>query len=185
MSKSTHRLLDRCLVFFDLETTGLDPLRHEIIEVAAVVARPPYFRAFGEFEIKIAPCHIETADPQALEINQYSKKRWRTAVELEHGLRIFNCFAASKLLAAYNVGFDMSFLIPALNKLNIKPKFDYHYLDVASIAYWELQGNPEVSGLGLTEMCEHFGIENKQPHYALSDAHATHKLFQALKALSK
>ncbi len=87
MSELKERLLDRHLVFFDLVTTGLNPLRHEIIEIAAIAARPPHFRSFAEFKIKTLPQHIETADPEALEINQYSKKSWAQATVLKQGIK--------------------------------------------------------------------------------------------------
>ena len=55
------------LVFVDVETTGLDETRHEIIEIAVIRGSQTYHR-------KVQPQHIETASPRALEINGFSYK---------------------------------------------------------------------------------------------------------------
>lgn len=57
----------RRLVFLDCETTGLDPARHEVWEVAFALEG-------GPIETVLLPHSLRTADPQALELNGYSRR---------------------------------------------------------------------------------------------------------------
>lgn len=73
-------------VWIDVETTGLDPLVHEIIELT-VRYEPRKGCANPAWHAKIKPEHIETAEPKALEINGYTEEKWaaggaRTAREV-------------------------------------------------------------------------------------------------------
>ena len=64
--------------FIDIETTGLNLLAHEIIEIGCVLATPK-LKVIEEFELKIKPKHIENSDPVALKVNHYNEKDWEDA----------------------------------------------------------------------------------------------------------
>jgi oligoribonuclease (3'-5' exoribonuclease) len=49
------------LAFIDIETTGLNLINNEIIEIGCVITTPK-LEIIEEFEIKIKPEHIENAD---------------------------------------------------------------------------------------------------------------------------
>jgi DNA polymerase-3 subunit epsilon len=97
------------LAFLDTETTGLDPKRHEIIELALVIIEDgerTYEKVF-----KIKPQHIETASPVALQINGYKEAEWaegynwsRQAVE-----RLARHLEGA-VIVGHNVKFDIGFL---------------------------------------------------------------------------
>lgn len=73
-------LTDR-LVYFDLETSGLDPNRHEIIQFAAT---NPSTGLQCECKIRF---DVEKADPQALAHNHYDRQVWASeAVSRETAL---------------------------------------------------------------------------------------------------
>ena len=59
----------------------------------------------------------------------------------------------------------------------------YHKLDTVSMTWAKLHKNPDIDHFSLREMCKHFGIENKNPHSALSDARATFELYKKLMSL--
>src|SRR3989338_6197857 len=82
------------LAFVDLETTGLDPFRHEIIEIGIVLAEQRadlfgklFLERIAEHEIRLKPEHIETADPKALEVCKYHERNWENAVAQKEGLQ--------------------------------------------------------------------------------------------------
>ena len=65
----------RC--FIDLETTGLYPETHEIIEVAAIKVLPD--GTTQTFYSKVHANKMGLASPKALEINGYNVKDWKNA----------------------------------------------------------------------------------------------------------
>ena len=53
-------------------------------------------------------------------------------------------------------------------------------LDTISIAFAKLYDIDGVEKVSLKFLCEHFGVENKKAHTALSDARATFEIFVKL-----
>lgn len=170
----------RNLVFVDVETTGRFSIIHEIIEIAAVVVTGGEFRVIDEYTFKVKPLHIERADPKALEINGYSKRTWRSAPLLEEVLPKFNDLAADGMLAGWNISFDWAFLENAFVRLNIEPEFDYHRLDVMSIAFEKLYPTLDVKSLSLRKVASYLGISLPEIHRALDDSRATYEVFKKL-----
>lgn len=170
------------LVFVDIETTGLDVTKHEIIQIGAVITTPK-LKVIEKFELKIKPEHIEDADHTALKINHYNKKDWQDASSLEEAIQIFSKKAKDCIMVGQNVSFDFSFLQYVFAKNKIKNSMHYHKLDTISIAWAKLNKKKNITHFSLREMCLYFGIENKNPHSALSDAYATYQLYKKLMKL--
>lgn len=170
------------LVFLDVETTGLNPEVHEIIELGAVVARAEgnVLRETARLDFKIQPKNIALADPQALRINGYDASQWLFAATLEDVLRQFKDTAKGGVLVAHNLSFDWAFLSKAFEKTEIENTLHYHKLDTISIAFAKLAEEEDINKFSLRALCEHFGIENKRAHSAFSDAYATFELFKKL-----
>ena len=169
--------------FIDIETTGLNIIRHEIIEIGCVLTTPS-LEVIDEFELKIKPKNIEIADPVALKINHYNSKDWESAVSLEEAIKIFADKTEDTVMVGHNISFDASFLDKAFYETGIKKKFfHYHLLDTVSIAFTKLHDNEEIDRFTLHELCQYFGIENKKEHTALSDARADFELYKKLMSL--
>jgi DNA polymerase III epsilon subunit-like protein len=67
---------EKKLAFIDLETTGMDPLKHEIIEIGCLLAKlddKGQYVELESFELKVKPEHIETAEQEALRVNGYDE----------------------------------------------------------------------------------------------------------------
>lgn len=159
-----------CIAFVDLETTGLDPARHEILEFAVICAEPRTLKMIGGANIRVRPEHIETADPKALEVCGYNEKDWEDAVPLREAMESIAALLEGTLIAGHNVGFDWSFLEAAFKRVDIPlPDMDYHRLDTASLA-WTLVAGDEIDSMSLDEVCEYVGIDRPKPHRAYADA---------------
>ena len=170
------------LAFIDIETTGLNMIEHEIIEIGCVIADQK-LNVLEEFELKIKPEHIENANKTALKINRYNEKDWEAGYSLEDAIKIFSEKVKDCIMIGQNVAFDSSFIEYALAKLKSVNTMHYHKLDTISIAWAKLHREPDLDHFSLREMCKKFGIENKNPHSALSDARATFELYKKLMSL--
>lgn len=170
------------LAFIDIECTGLDVIKHEIIEIGCVITTPK-LKVIKKFELKIKPENIEDANPVALKIAHYDKKNWKSAYTLEKAMKIFSKKTKDCIMVGQNVSFDSGFLEYAFIKTKIKNSMHYHKLDTISIAWAKLHRKPSITRFSLREMCKYFDIENKNPHSALSDAYATYELYKKLMKL--
>ncbi len=173
---------DHNLAFVDIETTGLDVVEHEIIEIGCVLTTPD-LKIIEEFEIKIKPEHIENANPISMKINHYTEEDWVDALPLEEAMQIFAQKAKDCIMVGQNVAFDVGFIEHAFSKLDITNTMHYHKLDTISIAWAKLHNDPSLEHFSLREMCLRFGIKNEKAHTGLSDARATYELYKKLMSL--
>ncbi len=178
---------ERNLAFIDTETTGLDFDNHELIEIGLVVVKQsgidtgkPTFTVVEEFEVKIKPEHIETADPVALRVNGYDPAQWIFAVDLKQAMKVLAEKTKDCIMVSHNTPFDYGFLDKAFKKTGVENTMHYHKLDTISIAFAKLHMNGDIDKFSLRFLCQHFGIENKNAHTALSDARALLELYKKL-----
>jgi DNA polymerase III epsilon subunit family exonuclease len=168
--------------FIDIETTGLNLLEHEIIEIGCVLTTPE-LELIEEFELKIKPKHIEKADPVALKVNHYNEENWKSAHGLEGAMKILAKKTKDCIMVGHNVAFDAGFLEHAFNETEIANMMHYHKLDTVSISWAKMHNDPDLEHFSLREMCVRFGIKNERAHTALSDACATFELYKKLMSL--
>jgi len=169
------------LCFVDVETTGLDPVRHELLELAAVRVDRHTLAPLDHVSVKVRPKRLADADPKALEINGYSDDAWRDAVSLGAGLRRVAPLLEGALVAGHNVGFDWAFLARGFLVAGMPiPEVDYHRLDTASLA-WPLFASAETDSLSLDAVCKALGLNRPSPHRALADAMASLEVARKLR----
>ncbi len=185
-----YRMKLHDLAFVDIETTGLDPRKHEIIDIAVVrvcqiwnPGEKPRFDLIEEWSAKIHPENIATADPASLRIANYTVTGWTNAISIKDALPEFSQKTDGAIMVAHNVAFDAGFIDTYLGKHGIPNKMHYHRLDTVSMAYAVLHSTPDVGRYSLAELCKHFGIVNESAHSALSDARADLELFKKLMEL--
>jgi DNA polymerase III epsilon subunit family exonuclease len=169
-------------VFVDIEATGMNPLRHEIIEIGCVLTTSE-LEILEEFEIKIKPDHIETADPVSLKVNQYHEKDWEGAMSILEGLQLFLKKVKNAIMVGHNVAFDAGFLEYNFYKLGLTNTMHYHKLDTVSMAWAKLHSDPNLDHFSLHELSTRFGIKNERAHSALPDARTTYELYKKLLSL--
>lgn len=171
----------RFLIFLDLETTGLQVQKHEIIEIGAlkVNCKKP-FNIVEELEVKVKPKSIEKADKKALKVVRYTSEEWIRASSLEEALAKLEEFGRNGVLVGYNVNFDWAILNRAYYSLGTTDPFYYHRLDVMPMAYCKLYGKHSLKRFSLGEVCKYLKVKRENEHRALSDAKTTYLLFKKL-----
>lgn len=171
---------DRNLCFIDLEFTGLDLSKHEILSIACVLVEPKNYEVIAEQEWKIKIQNPENADKSSLETLDYESQDWSNALSLKEALERFNEFANFATLIGFNIAFDWSFLHRDFERLQIKPQTDYHMLDIMAICYLYFKDKKRPRKISLRAMARELDIKVSDVHGALGDARATYELFKAL-----
>ncbi|ADO70347.1 3'-5' exonuclease [Stigmatella aurantiaca] len=160
----------RTLAFIDLETTGLDASRHEVLEVAILRVDARSLKVLAEYEARVQPTRLADAHPEALAVCGYSDEEWRDALPLREVLATVTPLLAGTLVAGHNTSFDWGFLVEGYRSTELPlPSVDYHRLDTASLA-WPLLATGEVESLSLNALAKHFGLHRPTPHRAMADA---------------
>jgi DNA polymerase III subunit epsilon len=123
------------IVITDLETSGLNPNLHEIIEIGAIKVSQPDLRVLGWMNVKVQMDHPEFADKKALEVNGYTPEAWVDAISQQDAMQQYAAFADGCVFAAYNVTFDWGFIDATMMRQAVKNSISYHRLDLLSLAY--------------------------------------------------
>lgn len=176
--KPSTRIKERQLIFMDLEFTGLE-MRHEILQIAAIVVTQPDFKIVREWEAKTKPEHLDQADPESIKIVGYTDEKWKDAIPLRQALEEFNAIAKDGVLVGYNPVMDFLFLQKAMAGLGMKPAFHWQVVDVMSMVWKDLYGQP-LTEYRMSEITKYFGIKNDKHHDALEDARMTYEIFMKL-----
>lgn len=171
------KLQDLPRVYLDIETTGLDPRIHEIIEIGAV--RDDDF----SLEVKIQP-NLINADPIALQINGYSETKWKNAKSSKLILPLTLPFFQNCILIGQNISFDVSFLMESYQKLGITWECKYK-IDLITLAYEHLVPDG-LNSFSLASICHflHIPLE-ENPHRALNGARKVQEVFHILNKYGK
>ncbi|MEA4910700.1 DNA polymerase III PolC-type [bioreactor metagenome] len=177
----------RNLAFIDVETTGTDYEKHEIIELALIVVKQidregkgPKIEIVGEYEWKIKPEKLEDAEEEALRINGYNEVDWLFAVPLKNAMEDFNKKAEGCTFVSHNLVFDYNFVDKAYKKTGVENDMHYGKLDTISIAFARLYDVPQASFFTLKYLCEILKVENTKAHTALADTRALVEVYKKL-----
>ncbi len=191
------------LVFFDLETGGLDPKRHPIIQLAAAAVNES-LEIVEEFEAKVK-FDPRKAEPHSLRKNHYHPGIWaqqaRQDIEVAKDLADFlkrhatypmlaadgRTFRVAQLVA-HNAAFDAPFLTTWFDKLGIYLPAKRLVLCTMQLAMWHCLTNEEAPPVNyqLATLCEYFDVpfHAAAAHEALGDVTATVGLFHAIACAS-
>lgn len=158
-------------IAFDLETTGLSPQEHEIIEIGALKVREgKVVDRFMEFVHPDKPI-----TPMITNITHITNDMVAGAKSCPEVIHDFLSFCEDDVLIGHNVMFDYSFVKCSAVREGLT--FEKMGIDTLKIAK---KVHPELESKSLSALCEHYKIENKAAHRAYFDALATAKLYQTL-----
>ena len=165
------------LAFTDIETTGLNRQKHEIIEIGLLIAKQPELKIIDTWEAKIKPLNLRAADPAALKLTGYNSKDWELALQPKAALEAFSRKTKNCILVGHNVAFDRPFLEDNFRRWNVPVRWDYHSLDTTTLAYLKLGSKQK---LRLSEIAKTLKIKREKEHAAMDDAVTCYKVFKKL-----
>lgn len=161
----------RSYIAFDIETTGLNPLEDEIIEIGALKVRDgKVAERFIEFIRPLSSISPVITGLTGITDEMVSEARSRSQVVGD-----FLDFCEDDILIGHNVIFDYSFVKCSAAKDGLA--FEKQGIDTLKIAK---KVHSDMDSKSLGSLCEHYNIENKSAHRAYHDALATAKLYQTL-----
>jgi DNA polymerase III subunit epsilon len=177
------------ILWFDLETTGTDPKKHGIIQIAACVERDGLI--IDTFNEKQKPDPLKVLDPKALQVNGHTPDEISKFQDSKSCYLAFNRFldkhgargnkALRYIPAGYNAQFDLDFMCRYFEEQSGGPYAFWEHLQYQPIdpyptivTLWRL-GKLHPKDCKLETICAHFGIELKA-HDAMSDILATREL---------
>lgn len=171
------------ITVLDTETTGLDLLQHEVIEVGIVQARvdPTRIIRTKQWQTKIKPRYIERASPIALKINGYTDEKWANAAMPTKAIaEIKSYIQTSSLLVGQNLIFDLRFINKLFEDHGEMPLKFPNYYDTKMMAEGLVKlGKLKSSSLDF--LSDHFNVKNYgRPHTALADANRTLEVYKIL-----
>jgi DNA polymerase-3 subunit epsilon len=193
------------LLYFDLETTGTDPQKHGVIQLAALIEIGGF--VVGQYEARIAPFEMDHVEEAALKVSGadigeiykrlHPAQVYQTFIDVicktKGGLGgyINRYDKADKFhLVGYNIlGFDIPFLRQWFLKNNDKYFGSYFWhpgIDVMALAAeFVAPYRHTLSSFKLADVCRSFGIEVQEDelHDALYDVYLTRELYQTINRL--
>jgi len=173
-------LRDHDLVFVDGEMTGLDPTKHELLELAAVRLSPK-LEERRAFERKVRPTRIQGADPEALRIVGYTPHGWRFAVPRRVACIDYQALVdgGEYLFVAHHAAHDVAFLKAAFAEEALVFPEPRLVLDTLAIA-WPLHAKGVVDTLSLDALCAKYAIPNAGHHQAMADVRRLIALYRKM-----
>jgi len=165
--------------FIDLEMTGLEASRHEIVEIGLVKVSQPNLDILETWEVKIKPERLSEADPDSLKISGYNEEEWKDAISLKEGMATLSEKVKETVLAGWNIATDYAFLDAATAKTGYPLVFHKRVLDVNSYAAGKL--DYEWGSVGLFTLSKKLAITTGNHHNALSDSKACFEIYRKLK----
>lgn len=173
------------LLFLDTETTGLDPLRHEIVDIWAQRRRAGSLELVGEAGGLVLPAYPERSDEEALRINGFSPDLWESlgAEPFETVWDRVSRISQNRnglALVGSNPRFDMGFLEAALGGERFRMWRPASIIDTVDLAQ-PLKARGMIRSRSLEALCEHLDIHYEVPaHTARGDVLATVAVYERL-----
>lgn len=170
----------RTIAITDIETTGLDPMAHEIIEIGLFVVDQKTLSVVDRLDVKVRPEHIETAQREALKVNGYRAEDWSGAVSLKEAMTLFGEKTRGAIFCAHNVTFDWFFVHEAFRKTGVKSELDYHRIDLFTLAWAKLR-KEGLEHFTMNAVAKYLGIpEESSPHRAMNGAMLACEVYKKL-----
>jgi DNA polymerase-3 subunit alpha (Gram-positive type) len=165
--------LDDEFVVFDIETTGLNSNKDDIIEIGAVkIKNRKIIDSFSTF------VHTNKSLPaKIIELTSITDDMLVGQPDITSALKEFYLFVGEKgVLVAHNANFDISF-IKNKTKTNLNIDYNPSFVDTLELSKVLMK---QVKNYKLNTLTKKLGIKLENHHRAVDDAQATAQLFICL-----
>lgn len=163
---------DRYIVF-DIETTGLDLDKDEIIEIAAI--RVIQGSEVDRFHLLVRP--KQRLSRKIVDLTGITDDLLESqGVDLETAMNEFVSYVGDDIVVAHNAPFDSEFMQASCEECDLDD-FDNDCIDTIALAKKKM---PEASNYRLETLLGLLNLDNKRFHRAESDCEATLHLFRKL-----
>lgn len=176
------------LLILDIESTGLDYEKNEIIQLAAILLDKKTLKEKKSFNTFIRPRNWKNRSREAMAVNNISWDMVKDAPNLKTALTTFQkTFGTDVSISPYGTIMDTAMLRIAYRKSKMKYKFDYHVFDIWPLVYVFmakkklLKNTRRFTGFGLEDAARHFKIAvPKDRHTALTDCQIQAEVLRAI-----
>jgi DNA polymerase III subunit epsilon len=174
-------------LFVDLETGGLVPERHSILQLAAVLT-DQNLKIQGYFMSYVRPHPDLEVTAEALAINQLRLEDLGSAPSEALVAQALNNFAnlavGKPRFAGYNCKFDLLFLDEMWRRQSTTvPPYKAPWLDVLDVARIKLELDSALVNFKLATIAQHFGVDSSGAHDAGADLMITIQVAKQLKTM--
>jgi len=175
------------VLYFDIETTGLEAKEHDIIHLAMIAEVNG--KVVGEHEFRMRPTRFDNINPEALAANGFTVEELKVLppqeevfpeiiATLDRYIDKYN--KADKFTpAGYNIRFDEAFLSELFKRNKndyIGSYLNWHDLDLLYVMFlYEFLGHHKLPNYKLETVAAYYGVKHA-PHDALSDVRAVREL---------
>lgn len=171
---SKGRQQDTCgFITIDIETTGLDPEKDEILEIAAI-------KYIENNEAEVFSRAVKVQKPLTKEISELTGITddflLKNGMDIETALKDFWDFVGRAKLVGYNISFDMSFLRNVSIEHKIKMQAN-KCIDILQLARRKVKGTKNYK---MSTVASALGIEMVQKHRAESDCRLAFEIYRKL-----
>lgn len=164
-------------VVFDIETTGLDFEKDQLIEIGAIKVEGEKITTFESFVSQNSQLPQYITELTGITDDILS----RFGQEMTVVLHQFSDFVQDKPLVGYHVAFDQKFIQNALKNDGF-PSFENQFIDLMKYVKREKKF---LSNYKLQTVLNAYGISEKVPHRALKDSQLIHDLSRKVNGFQK
>ena len=170
--RERHEIDKLSYTILDIETTGLDPQKSDIIEIGAIKTNGT--EAVDVFNTLI---HLDgDVPPEITRITGISKDMLEGMPDIKTSLTKLMEFAEGTILVAHNADFDISFIKHHLAK-HLQKEFTNKFLCTLKIARHLITG---IQNYKLGTIANHLQIPIPSAHRAMGDVEVTYGLWKKL-----
>lgn len=159
----------------DTETTGLDPQKNRLIEIAAIRVRNG--KEVARFETLVNP--KRKLSQKIVQLTGITEEELKSAPTTEEALKKFMEFLQDDVIVAHNANFDVDFLYDSLVRCGYEP-LKNNFVDTLRLARCVCPG---FENYKLATLAQEFQIDQPTAHRALADCETTLAVMEKLRTI--